>query len=68
MSETLAGIVEHVTFHNAENGFVVFRARIDDRPVTIVGRTPASCPANASRPSAAGKSIPITANSSMRSR
>ena len=44
MSETLAGIVEHVTFHNAENGFVVFRARVNDRPVTIVGQTPRVVP------------------------
>ena len=44
MSETLAGTVEHVTFHNAENGFVVFRARVNDRPVTIVGQTPRVVP------------------------
>jgi exodeoxyribonuclease V alpha subunit len=39
MSETLAGIIERVTFHNADNGFAVLRVQANGRsdPVTVVG-------------------------------
>src|SRR6476659_833264 len=36
--EVLAGLVERVTFHNAENGFCVLRAKArGHRDVTVVG-------------------------------
>ena len=37
--ETLSGIVDHVTFHNAESGFAVLRVQVRGapEPVTIVG-------------------------------
>jgi len=37
--EVLAGLVERVTYHNAENGFCVLRARARGRRdlVTVVG-------------------------------
>src|SRR3954452_6339520 len=40
-NEVLAGLVERVTFHNAENGFCVVRARARGHrdPVTIVGHS-----------------------------
>ena len=45
--EVLAGLVERVTFHNAENGFCVLRARARGHRdvVTVVGHA-----ANTSRP------------------
>lgn len=38
-SEALAGLVEHVTFHNAENGFCVLRVKVRGHRdlVTVVG-------------------------------
>jgi hypothetical protein len=37
--EVLAGLVERVTYHNAENGFCVLRAKVRGRRdvVTVVG-------------------------------
>src|SRR5438132_769917 len=40
MSEQLSGTIERVTFHNAENGFVVLRVDVRGKPVTVVGQTP----------------------------
>src|SRR4051794_27694994 len=42
MSESITGTIEHVTFHNPENGFAVLRTRIAGRNGvwTVVGRTP----------------------------
>lgn len=42
MSDTLSGTIERVTFHNAENGFVVLRVEVQGLrgPVTVVGQTP----------------------------
>jgi exodeoxyribonuclease V alpha subunit len=42
VSETLAGLVERVTFHNPDNGFCVFRvkARGQRDLVTMVGHAP----------------------------
>jgi exodeoxyribonuclease V alpha subunit len=39
MVETLTGLIERVTFHNAENGFAVLRVQANGRPglVTLVG-------------------------------
>ena len=41
-SETLAGLVERVSFHNPENGFCVLRVKARGRrdTVTLVGETP----------------------------
>src|SRR3712207_8609271 len=41
--ETLAGSVERVTFHNAENGFAVLKVHTRGKRdlVTVVGHTPA---------------------------
>ena len=41
--ETLAGSVERVTFHNAENGFAVLKVQTRGKRdlVTVVGHTPA---------------------------
>ncbi|MBL8797528.1 MAG: ATP-dependent RecD-like DNA helicase [Planctomycetia bacterium] len=43
MSETLSGSIEHVTFHNPENGFAVLRVLAAGRRdlVTVVGNLPA---------------------------
>jgi hypothetical protein len=40
--EVLAGLVERVTYHNAENGFCVLRARARGHRdvVTVVGHSP----------------------------
>ncbi len=40
MSETLSGVIDKVTFHNPENGFVVLRVEAKGRrgPVTVVGK------------------------------
>src|ERR1700684_3111648 len=48
--EVLAGLVERVTFHNAENGFCVLRtkARGHRDVVTVVGRVASSPPASGS--------------------
>src|ERR1700687_319899 len=42
MAESLAGIIERVTFHNPENGFAVVRVQANGRPdlVTLVGHMP----------------------------
>jgi exodeoxyribonuclease V alpha subunit len=42
MSDKLAGAVDHVTFHNPENGFFVIRARVSGLfgQTTVVGRSP----------------------------
>ncbi len=41
MQQTLAGIVDRVTFHNDESGFCVLRVRTPlSRVVTVVGRLP----------------------------
>ena len=39
MSDTVAGLIERVTFHNADTGFTVLRVQPDRRPtlVTVVG-------------------------------
>ena len=38
--EVLAGLVERVTYHNAENGFCVLRAKArGHRDVTVVGHS-----------------------------
>jgi exodeoxyribonuclease V alpha subunit len=44
MSETLSGLIERVTFHNAETGFVVLRVQPDRRPtlLTVVGHLPSA--------------------------
>lgn len=41
MSETLNGLIERVTYHNPENGFVVLRVNVKGRDdlVTVVGNT-----------------------------
>jgi exodeoxyribonuclease V alpha subunit len=40
--EHITGTIERVTFHNAENGFVVLRAQVSGKrgPVVVVGQTP----------------------------
>src|SRR5713101_4007166 len=42
MAETLSGVIERVTFHNAENGFAVLRVQVSGRSdlVTVVGHLP----------------------------
>jgi exodeoxyribonuclease V alpha subunit len=40
MSESLSGIIERVTFHNPENGFVVLRVEAKGKLVTVVGQVP----------------------------
>ncbi|MCI0680594.1 MAG: ATP-dependent RecD-like DNA helicase [Gemmataceae bacterium] len=42
MAETLSGIIDRVTFHNPDNGFVVLRVNVKGKrgPVTVVGQTP----------------------------
>jgi exodeoxyribonuclease V alpha subunit len=44
MAETLSGIIERVTFHNADTGFAVLRVQPSDRRdlVTVVGHLPAA--------------------------
>ncbi|MCI0457845.1 MAG: ATP-dependent RecD-like DNA helicase, partial [Gemmataceae bacterium] len=39
MAESLSGVIDHVTFHNPENGFAVLRVKLDAQrePVTVVG-------------------------------
>jgi exodeoxyribonuclease V alpha subunit len=46
MSEPLSGIIEHVTFHNPDNGFVVLRVKGKGQRglVTVVGQTPRAVP------------------------
>ena len=41
MSETLAGLIERVTFHNPDNGFAILRVKVKGRAdlVTVVGST-----------------------------
>jgi exodeoxyribonuclease V alpha subunit len=40
--EHITGTIERVTFHNAENGFVVLRAEVSGKrgPIVVVGQTP----------------------------
>jgi hypothetical protein len=54
--EVLTGLVERVTYHNAENGFCVLRvkARGQRDLVSLSAILPLSRPANASRRSAPG--------------
>jgi exodeoxyribonuclease V alpha subunit len=42
MPETLSGVIERVTFHNPENGFVVLRVQAKGKrgQVTVVGKLP----------------------------
>src|SRR5882724_6644626 len=42
MSDTLSGLIERVTFHNADTGFAVLRVQADKRRdlVTVVGHLP----------------------------
>jgi exodeoxyribonuclease V alpha subunit len=42
MAETLSGIIERVTFHNADSGFAVLRVQVTGRRdlVTVVGHLP----------------------------
>jgi len=44
MAEKLAGVIDHVVFHNPENGFGVLRVEADGRrdPVTVVGNLPSA--------------------------
>src|SRR5437868_5522836 len=44
MAETLSGMIERVTFHNADNGFAVLRVQATGRPglVTVVGHAPSA--------------------------
>ncbi len=46
MSESLSGIIEHVTFHNAENGFVVLRVKAKGHRglVTVIGSVARAVP------------------------
>jgi exodeoxyribonuclease V alpha subunit len=39
MPETLTGLIERVTYHNAENGFAVLKVKVKARQdlVTVVG-------------------------------
>jgi exodeoxyribonuclease V alpha subunit len=37
MSESLSGVIEHVIFHNPDNGFAVLRVGVSARLVTVVG-------------------------------
>jgi exodeoxyribonuclease V alpha subunit len=42
MAEMLSGVIDHVVFHNPENGFGVLRVEADGKrsPVTVVGNLP----------------------------
>src|SRR6266851_4024237 len=44
MAEKLSGVIDHVVFHNPENGFAVLRVDADGRrdPVTVVGNLPSA--------------------------
>src|SRR5205809_4134615 len=44
MAETLSGIIERVTFHNADTGFVVLRVQAKGRRgvITVVGHLPSA--------------------------
>ena len=63
--EVLAGLVERVTFHNAENGFCVLRAKTRGHRdlVTVVGHAASSQPANATRRLAAITAIDVVSYS-----
>jgi exodeoxyribonuclease V alpha subunit len=43
MPETIAGLIDRVTYHNPENGFAVLRVKVKGRPelVTVLGSTTA---------------------------
>ena len=66
--EVLAGLVERVTYHNAENGFCVLRAKArGHRDVVTWSGTPQPLrPASGSRPRANGSTTAPTASSSKR--
>src|SRR5258708_4930098 len=42
MAESLAGVVERITFHNLDSGFAVLRVQVKGHgdPVTVVGAIP----------------------------
>jgi exodeoxyribonuclease V alpha subunit len=46
MAEKLSGVIDHVVFHNPENGFAVLRVEADRRrdPITVVGNLPSAVP------------------------
>ena len=46
MAETVAGLIDRVTFHNPESGFAVLRVKVKGRndPVTVVGSLPTVTP------------------------
>jgi hypothetical protein len=64
--EVLAGLVERVTYHNAENGFCVLRAKARGHRdlVTVVGHAAAIAAGSGSRPRANGSTTAPTASSS----
>src|SRR5215831_5696795 len=66
--EVLAGLVERVTYHNAENGFCVLRARPRGHRdvVTVVGYAATISAASGSRPSANGSTTAPMVSSSRR--
>ncbi len=62
--EVLAGLVERVTFHNAENGFCVLRAKAGERElVTLIGHAPTLVPASTSPHRANGSTSPTVSSS-----
>lgn len=46
--DKLGGLVERVTYHNAENGYCVLRLKVKGERdlVTLLGQTPSVTPAN----------------------
>lgn len=40
INETINGTVEHITYHNTENGFTVLKLKTDDDILTVVGTMP----------------------------
>ena len=66
--EVLAGLVERVTFHNAENGFCVIRIKAPGHRelVTAVGHAATIAPASGSPRRANGSMTGPTASSSNR--
>jgi exodeoxyribonuclease V alpha subunit len=44
--ENLGGLVERVTFHNADNGFCVLRVKVKGQRdlLTVIGHTPSISP------------------------
>ena len=66
--EVLAGLIERVTYHNAENGFCVLRtkARGHRDVVTVVGHAAAIAAGDGSPPRANGSTTALTVSSSKR--